>query len=143
MERRAYLSHALAVKNPCCSHRGTGADPNAQIVALPYVTLVSILPRYRSGSMNTSREFIGPSDGRKHKARRAVLKLLALGIPEEEVIKLIRWHRRRRKKEETAAGTDPIELDKDERRRQGQWYIWTLLALGFNEYEIADLAQVD
>ena len=87
-------------------------------------------------------ESFGESDGRWGRAQSPMRKILALGLNEDEVIQLMKRIPRmakRRVRRESDPGT---EADKSERLRLGQWAIRTMLALGFNESEIADMIDV-
>lgn len=87
--------------------------------------------------------FLGLADGRLQRARRAIHKLLALGFSETEILRLMREHGGHVRR--TTAGTlAPRQgVEKEARLRLAQWSIRTMIALGFDETEIANLAGVD
>lgn len=79
------------------------------------------------------------SDGRLHRARRSMRKLLALGLSKNEIVALYH-HVLERRVERLAFQDETLDpSDRDERLRQAQDCIRRLIALGFAEVDIADL----
>ncbi len=89
-----------------------------------------------------SLRFHGLVDGRLPRALRAIRRLVALGFGERDIVHLIReFHRRRRQRVREHGRRTSV--DRASRAAEARWAIWTMMMLGFNENEIADLAGVD
>lgn len=89
-----------------------------------------------------SLRFHGLVDGRLPRALRAIRRLVALGFGERDVVHLIReFNRRRRHRVRVRRGRTAV--DRMSRASEARWAICTMMMLGFNENEIANLAGID
>ncbi len=80
------------------------------------------------------------SDGRFHRARKAMRKLASLGFTEQELLELYRGIKE--PQQEPIESGDDSALERHEQRALAQSAIRTLVALGFAECDIASMADV-
>jgi hypothetical protein len=90
-----------------------------------------------------AKHFLGKTDGRVLKARKAIRKLISWGFQESDLMKLIRWNREHLPGvERIRAAVDGDDQDREKRLSVAQWAIRTMMALGFTESEIAEMVGV-
>ncbi len=82
------------------------------------------------------------ADGRLHRARRSIRKLIALGLSETDVLALFRRYLQRFRNRSVRGPRGPDGGDRRVRLEQARDAIRTLIALGFTESDVADLAEV-
>jgi len=80
------------------------------------------------------------SDGRLHRAARAVRRLVALNLTKDEVVDLFEQVKARRRPENEEDVEVPVPHDREERLTEAQSLIRRLISLGFAECEIAALS---
>jgi hypothetical protein len=86
---------------------------------------------------------LGASDGRATLARRAVRKLISLGLTEADMIYLLRSENGRADRCVSVEASATANMGKYDRLRLVQWAIRFMMALGFSESEIAAHGGVD
>jgi hypothetical protein len=88
------------------------------------------------------QSLLADADGRIHRARRPIRKLAALGLTDDDVLDLLRRFRNQRQAVRATDLRSHDPNDRDERLHRAQEAIRTLIALGFPECDIAELAGV-
>src|SRR5262245_19855879 len=104
------------------------------------VAVASDSPTSSPAGFTMAPKTIGPADGRSHRARQAIRKLMKLGLNEKEVIHLLRAFRASRRRPQRGSGTEPVidlKADNEVRLRAAQDAIRTMMDLGFKEVDIA------